>query len=93
MRYPKRKKLIRNATPIHIFTPLYNYWQKYGGKPGDIYLGISKPKVDERALTDGLMDITWKNHEQIRCIKAKDIQSCPVETIPNHDLQVYILKV
>jgi hypothetical protein len=77
---------------MHIKTPLFHYWEIYGGQPGDIYVGLNKQLVDARADLDGLIDLTYGNITQIKCIKAKDIQKCPIEQIPGYGTQVYIFK-
>lgn len=87
----KRKKIIRNATRIHIKTPLFHYWEKYGGEEGEWYLGINKAEVDHRALLNGLIDLTYWKFEQIKCIKATTIQKYPVETIKRSNMEVYIV--
>jgi len=90
MQYLKKHKE-RNATRIHIQTPLFNYWQKYGGKEGEWYLGLNKKLVDYRAELDGIIDLTWFKHEQIKCIKATEIQKYPIELIKGSDVEVYII--
>ena len=93
MRYKKRKKIVRKSTKIHISTPLFHYWERYGWKQGVWGLGISKQAVDLEAERDGLMDITYWKFNQVRCVKAKTIQKYPVERIKGGDVEVYIIPV
>ncbi len=87
------KKKPRNATAIYIENPMYNRWKEFGGKEGDWYLGLNKEWVDFRADLDGLMDLTWKDMLQTRCMKAKLIQKYPVEFVKGYKTQVYVVPI
>lgn len=78
---------------MHIHTPLYKYAERYGGNEGDLYVGLNKDQVDERAKLKGVIDIIVGNNPRIRAVLAKDIQGCPVEVIPGYLTKVYIFKL
>lgn len=86
------KRSQRNATPIHIHTPLYGYYQKFGTPKETIYVGLNKIMVDDRAEKKGLIDLTIGDG-QTKAILASEIQKCPIEFVKNSQTQVYIYKV
>ena len=76
---------------FNIRVPYYGAYVKYNWKKGDWGIGLKKDRIDELAKSDKTIIVSYGKSKQEYTIKAKKVQSYPIETIKSYNTKVYII--
>lgn len=76
---------------FHINYPYFGAWTKYGWKVGDWGIGLNKFRVDKLAEQNKDLIVSYYTSSRRYMIKAKKVQTYPVERVKDYDMFVYII--
>jgi len=76
---------------FNINTPFFGAWSKYSWATDDWGIGLNKSRIDKLAESNETIYVSYGGKKQLYTIKAKKVQTFPVEDINGYNVKVYIL--